>query len=206
MDETPDSRGTGNEIRPLFQRQSATRQCKSALIPIGNIVQKQDGRYGPDNWWSVTTVPTERRKYRRNEMEETMPHLSRSPGYVLQRDAEDAAALAGELVEADTPEAADIAGLCAALHARPFTGVSLVKARRLADELLGLDTVENRRHLEERRIARRLAGETLALNTELFAAQKETPDPCTDRAPNQGTEHVNRTTSAGQLPLFGGAA
>jgi hypothetical protein len=133
-------------------------------------------------------------------MEETMPNPSRSPGYAVQRDAEDAAALASELVEADTPEAVDIAGLCAALHARPFTGISLVKARRLADELLGLDTVENRRHLEERRIARRLAGETLALNAAVFEAQKETPGPCLDRAP-QPHEQIKHTTNLTQMSL-----
>jgi hypothetical protein len=135
-----------------------------------------------------------------------MPNPSRSPGYAVQRDAEDAAALAGELCDSDVPERADLAELDRLVNARPFTALSLVKVRRLSSELIALNNVEDPAHLEERRIARRLAGEALALNSELFAAQKETPDPCTDRAPNQGTEHVNRTTSAGQLPLFGGAA
>jgi hypothetical protein len=101
-----------------------------------------------------------------------MPNPSRSPGYAVQRDAEDAAALAGELCDSDVPERADLAELDRLVNARPFTALSLVKVRRLSSELIALNNVEDPAHLEERRIARRLAGEALALNSELFRGTK----------------------------------
>lgn len=132
-----------------------------------------------------------------------MPHWSHGPGPALQRDAEDVAALAGELHDRDPVQVELTLELLADLD-QPQTVRTLDHERHVAAELLALQAVDCREDVELLQIGRTLAGEWERFNRAEFAAHKKGPSPVSaDEGPKDQT-HGNRTTSSEQLSLFGG--
>lgn len=200
-----------NEMTGVLVFGGPLTTCQTGIVPlsdprdgtprgecptVGRDVFRSQGKFD-------SCSPHQRRDGRRMTMEGLfMPAWSRTTGPALQRHAEDAAALVGELHDRDPEQELVLAWLAEDLR-RAQTLRTVDRERGLVARAIGLQQRDTRDGGELLTVAQSMAGAFERRNRPEFEANKRASETAKTSQKPKGANHDECTTQGAQLALFG---